>query len=86
MPCIKTGFQAYLEPHSVFVRGDAYELYGVYYFRICFIQRGPFIGKIHFHIRDWENWFDEQGIGVVGKNSTMICSAEQCSYHGPEGV
>ena len=86
MPCIKTGFHAYLEPHGAWLYGDAFELYGVVYFRICEVSHnGPIRDVKHFTISNYANWFDENQTSQA-QNSTMICDPFSVTDHGYEGV
>lgn len=85
MSCQRTGFNAYIEPLDMWAYGDAYELYGVTYFRICEVRRHPPRDRKHYTVRDWQHWFDERKTSYE-QNSTMICSPFDCTYHGYEGV
>lgn len=85
MTCQKTGFHAYLAPYGMWAYGDAFELFGVTYFRICEISMKPLRNVKHYTVQDWEQWFDE-GKTSQAQNSTMICGPQDCEYHGYEGV
>ena len=84
MSCIKTGFHAYLTPHSLYLYGDAFELFGVTYFRICQATDKPVYPVIHFTIGDFAEWFDKDKTSIQ-QNSTMICSPFDVTNHGYEG-
>lgn len=85
MSCQRTGFNAYIEPLDMWAYGDAYELRGVTYFRICKVRMHPLRDRKHYTIHDWYHWFDERKTSQA-QNSTMICGPEDCTYHGYEGV
>lgn len=80
MACIKTGCLAYIEPYDEWAYGDAFELDGVYYFRL--VQRffeHPKNVPLHFTIHGYDNWFDKDT-----KMSTLISSV--VTNHGYEGI
>lgn len=85
MSCIKTGFHAHVAPHDCWIYGDAFELAGVYYFRICETSPEPIMDRKHFTIKDWQHWFDESKTSQT-QNSTMICSPFEVESHGYDGV
>ena len=86
MTCKKTGFHAELVPHKAWIYGDAFEMFGVHWFRICQISyTGPISPIKHFTIRDWAVWHDESKTSL-GQNSTMICDPFSVEYHGYEGI
>jgi len=85
MSCIRTGFHAHLEPHGMWAYGDAFELCGVHWFRICEVSMQPLSPVKHFTIRDWAVWHDENKTSQA-QNSTMICDPFSIENHGYEGV
>lgn len=84
MPCTKTGFHGYLEPYDEYVYGDAFEILGVAYFRICQRSREPLFSKLHYTIHNWETFFDEDAI-KKGGNATMICAPLSWTFYGYGG-
>lgn len=85
MSCIKTGCYVYLAPHDMWAYGDAFEMFGVYFFRICQVERKPIGDRRHFTINDWAIWFDENKTSMA-QNSTMICDPFSVVSHGYDGV
>lgn len=72
MTCIKTGFCAYLEPYDKWIIGDAFQVDGAYIFRICDVSDVCRRTHVHYTIRDWFRWFDENETSMA-HNSTMVC-------------
>lgn len=84
-PCIKTGFQAYLDPRNEWLYGDAYRVGDVYLFRVCETSLRPIRDRKHFTINNWRLWFDSH-ITSMDSNSTVVCNAKDVIDHGYEGV
>lgn len=80
MTCIKTGAHIYLAPYDEYLYGDAFEVNGVYYFRICERSLKPLLPVLHFIVNDYANWFDKD----TARDSTLV--ATHCHNHGYEGV
>ncbi len=85
MSCIKTGFYGYLVPYNLWVYGDAFESFGVTWFRICEKSDKPLSKVRHFTINDWSVWYDEDKTSMA-QNSTMICDPYSTINHGYNGV
>lgn len=85
MSCVKTGCHVFLEPYRMWALGDAFELYGVTYFRFSVLSYNRIRDVKHFTVHDWEHWFDEDKTTTDGI-STMICSPFAVINHGHEGV
>jgi len=85
MSCIKTGFHAFLEPHQLFLYGDAFDVGDAYLFRICETSREPIQARKHFTIRSWDLWFDESATSM-DRNSTMVSFARDVTNHGYDGI
>lgn len=85
MPCIRTGFHAYLDYAGTWIYGDAFELDSVYCFRVCQISYDPIDVVKHFTIKNFAHWFDE-GRTDTSHNSTMICASDHVINHGYDGV
>lgn len=85
MTCIKTGFHAFFEPYREYLYGDAYEVDGVFVFRVCARSFEPSRSVKHFDILGYANWFDKDETSME-RNSTMICSLPHVINLGYEGV
>lgn len=72
MTCIKTGFCAYLVPYDKWAIGDAFQVDDAYIFRICNVSDVCRRTHVHYIIRDWFRWFDEDATSEA-QNSTMVC-------------
>lgn len=87
MTCVKTGFYAYLEPHGMWLYGDAHQdrYEEVYIFRICQKEHTPIGPKKHYTINNFDYWFDEEHTSQK-RNSTMLCAVIDVIDHGYEGI
>lgn len=85
MSCIKTGCYCFLAPHNMWAYGDAFEIFGVHFFRFCQLEFQPISSVKHFTINDWSVWFDENKTSTA-YNSTMICDPFSVINHGYEGT
>lgn len=87
MTCTKTGFHGWLEPHAVWLYGDAFQFGNVVWFRICRTHHinlaPPICPVLHFTIRDYLAWYDEVATSQK-QNSTMICDILCVTNHGYE--
>lgn len=89
MTCIKTGCHVWLEPHQQWAYGDAFEMFGVHFFRLCekrfHRDGGPILPTKHFTVTDWALWFDEDKTSQ-DHNSVMVCDPFSVTNHGYDGV
>lgn len=85
MTCIKTGCHIYAAPHNTYALGDAYELEGVTYFRLCATSEKPIRPVLHFRIHNWQDWFGRFST-TYETQSVMICNSADVENLGYEGV
>lgn len=85
MSCIKTGCYVHLTPHDQWAYGDAFEMYGITWFRFCEVADKPLNSVKHFTVEDWAVWYDEIKTSQR-QNSTMICDPYSVTNHGYAGI
>ena len=70
MTCMKTGAIIFIDTENAYFRCDAFEIYGVHYFRVteASINRGVSPETPYASLKDYENWFDRNH-----PVSTLIC-------------
>lgn len=85
MECLKTGGYAFLIPHQLIVYGDWFAADTTLLGRVCEIKpldEFPLHISVHFLIRDWSHWFDQNKTSME-RNSTIVTSQYRyLSYEG----
>lgn len=85
MTCIKTGAHILAVPHHVYALGDAYELEGVTYFRLCATSDKPIRNTLHFLVDNWQDWFGRFST-TYENQSVLICNSADVKNLGYDGV